>query len=113
MARPLRIEFAGALYHLCARGNARQPIFCRDPDRRRFIELLRQSVRRFEVAIMAFVLMGNHFHLIARTAQPNLARWMHWLLTSYTMFFNTRNRQNGHLFQGRYKSFLVERERRE
>src|SRR5205807_6386162 len=108
MARPLRIEFAGALYHLCARGNARQPIFCRDPDRRRFIELLRRSVRRFEVAIMAFVLMGNHFHLIARTAQPNLARWMHWLLTCYTMFFNTRNRQSGHLFQGRYKSFLVE-----
>src|SRR5437868_4439875 len=90
MARPLRIEFAGAIYHICARGNARQQIFVGDSDRNRFVELLRQSSRRFEVSIIAFVLMDNHFHLVAQTNRPNLARWMHWLLASYTMFFNAR-----------------------
>src|SRR5436305_4251473 len=108
MARSLRIEFAGAIYHICARGNARQQIFVGDPDRNRFVELLRQSSRRFEVSIIAFVLMDNHFHLVAQTNRPNLARWMHWLLASYTMFFNARNRRCGHVFQGRYKSILVE-----
>lgn len=108
MARPLRIEFADALYHVCARGNARQTIFLRELDRARFLELLRQSTRRFDVAILAFVLMNNHFHLLTQTRHPNLARWMHWLLTSYTIAFNKRHGRSGHLFQGRYKSFLVE-----
>lgn len=108
MARPLRVEFEEAIYHLCARGNARQPIFQDDRDRARFIEMLEKSAQRFEVAIFCFVLMDNHFHLVAQTHRPNLGRWMHWLLVSYTVFFNRQHRSSGHLFQGRYKSFLVQ-----
>jgi len=108
MARPLRVEFEDAIYHLCTRGNARQRVFWDDRDRARFLELLQESRRRFEVAIFCFVLMGNHVHLVAQTHRPNLSRWMHWLTVSYTVFFNRRHRSSGHLFQGRYKSFLVE-----
>ncbi len=108
MARPLRVEFEGALYHLCTRGNARERIFCDDKDRTRFVELLRDSSRRFDVAILCFVLMGNHIHLVAQTHRPNLSRWMQWLGVAYTVFFNRRHRRSGHLFQGRYKSFLVQ-----
>lgn len=108
MARPLRIQFEGAIYHLCGRGNDRRRIFQSDNDRVYFLELLEKSARRFEVAIFCFVLMENHFHLVAQTRRPNLVRWMHWLMVSYTVFFNRRHRRSGHLFQGRYKSFLVE-----
>jgi putative transposase len=108
MARPLRIEFEDAIYHLFARGNARQPIFHDGQDCARFVRLLEESAQRFESAILCFVLMGNHFHLVAQTHRPNLRRWMHWLLVSYTVYFNRRHRSSGHLFQGRYKSFLVQ-----
>jgi putative transposase len=108
VARPLRLEFEEAIYHLCTRGNARQRIFWDDRDRSRFIELLAESARRFDVSIFCFVLMGNHVHLIAQTHRPNLSRWMHWLNVGYTVFFNRRHRVSGHLLQGRYKSFLVE-----
>jgi putative transposase len=108
MARPLRVEFEEAIYHLCARGNARQRIFHDERDHARFVELLAESARRFYAAILCFVLMGNHFHLVAQTHRPNLRRWMHWLLVSYTVYFNRRHRSSGHLFQGRYKSFLVQ-----
>ncbi len=108
MARPLRVEFEDAIYHLGARGNARQAIFRDERDCARFLELLGESAQRFEAAILCFVLMGKHFHLVAQTHRPNLRRWMHWLLVSYTMYFNRRHRLSGHLFQGRYKSFLVQ-----
>jgi len=108
MARPLRIEFEDAIYHLCARGNARQPVFRDESDCDRFLKLLSESTQRFEAAILCFVLMGNHFHLVAQTHRPNLRRWMHWLLVAYTVYFNRRHRSSGHLFQGRYKSFLVQ-----
>ena len=108
MARPLRVEFEDAIYHLCLRGNARQRIFWDDRDRIRFLELLEQSAGRFAVAIFYFVLMANHVHLVAQTRRPNLSRWMHWLSVAYTVFFNRRHRMSGHLFQGRYKSFLVQ-----
>jgi hypothetical protein len=65
-------------------------------------------LKRFDVAVLAFVLMGNHFHLMAQTRRANLSRWMHWLMVSYTVYFNWRHGRSGHLFQGRYKSFLVE-----
>ena len=108
MPRPLRIEFEGAIYHLCARGNARQLICHDERDRARFVELLDQSAQRFDAAVLCLVLMGNHFHLVAKTRRPNLRKWMHWLLVSYTVYFNRRHRSSGHLFQGRYKSFLVQ-----
>ena len=105
MARPLRIEFEEAVYHLCARGNARQGIFRDDRDRIFFLKLLSESAQRFEASVLCFVLMRNHFHLVAQTHRPNLRRWMHWLLVSYTVYFNRRHHLSGHLFQGRYKSF--------
>jgi REP element-mobilizing transposase RayT len=105
MARPLRVEFENAIYHLYARGNAGQMVFCDERDYARFLKLLGESAQRFEAAILCFVLMGNHFHLVAQTHRPNLRRWMHWLLVSYTVYFNRRHRSSGHLFQGRYKSF--------
>jgi putative transposase len=108
MARPLRVEFEGAIYHLCTRGNAREHIFVDDRDRVRFLALVEESAQRFSAAVLCFVLMSNHFHLVAQTHRPNLSRWMHWLAVAYTVYFNRRHRRSGHLFQGRYKSFLVE-----
>src|SRR2546423_7334566 len=108
MARALRIEFEDALYHVCARGNDRGDIFRTDADRARFVQLLEHSAQRFTGEILCFVLMGNHFHLVVRTRCPNLSRWMHWLIVSYSVYFNRRHHRSGHLFQGRYKSFLVE-----
>jgi putative transposase len=110
VARPLRIEFEDALYHVCARGNERQRIFRDDKDRLQFLSLLERSGERYQVLLLGFVLLSNHFHLIARTHRPNLGRWMHWLMVSYTVYFNWRHHRSGHLFQGRYKSFVVEGE---
>ncbi len=107
MARPLRIEFEGAIYHLCARGNERRKVFRDERDRVQFLELLEGSAERYQVSVLAFVLMGNHFHLVAQTRRANLSRWMHWLMVSYTVYFNRRHRRSGHLFQGRYKGFVV------
>lgn len=108
MARPLRIEFEGAIYHVCARGNARENIFRTETDRVRFLELLERSAPRFGGAVFCFVLMTNHFHLLVQTARPNLSSWMQWLSVSYSVNFNRRYHRSGHLFQGRYKSFLVD-----
>lgn len=110
MARPLRIEFEGALYHLTGRGNARQRIFADEADCAHFVQLLSESLRRYDVALHAYVLMGNHYHFIAETRQINLSRWMHWLITAYTVYFNRRHRLTGHLFQGRYKSIVIQAE---
>ena len=106
--RPLRLEFEDAIYHLLGRGNARQRIFAGERDQLEFVKLVEASAKRFDVAVLAFVLMGNHFHLLAQTHRANLSRWMHWLMVSYTVYFNWRHGRGGHLFQGRYKSFLVE-----
>jgi len=84
MARALRLEFEDALYHLCARGNRRERIFITDKDNLRFEELLAQSLERYHVELHAYVLLPNHFHLLARTLNPNLSRWMHWLINRYT-----------------------------
>ena len=110
MARPLRVEFEGALYHLTSRGNARQRIFADHKDCAKFVQLLRESLQRYDVALHGYVLMGNHCHLIAETRRANLRRWMHWLTTAYSVYFNRRHRQVAHLFQGRYKSIVVEAE---
>src|SRR5437773_11652411 len=77
MSQPLRIEFEDAIYPLCARGNARQPVFRDERDYAHFLKLLSESTQRFEAAILCFVLMGNHFHLVAQTRRPNLRRWMY------------------------------------
>jgi putative transposase len=108
MARALRLQFKDATYHICARGNRRDVIFSDDKDRFRFLELMEQSLRRYQVELHAYVLLPNHFHFLAQTRRANLSRWMHWLIASYSIWFNRRHRSNGHLFQGRYKSFLVQ-----
>jgi putative transposase len=110
VARPLRIEFEGALYHLTGRGNARQEVFADQADCAKFVQLLVESLERYDVALHGYVLMGNHYHLMAETRRANLSRWMHWLTTAYTVYFNRRHRRVGHLFQSRYKSIVVEAE---
>jgi putative transposase len=108
MARALRLEFEGALYHLCARGNRRERVFADGKDCARFLALLGESLGRYQVELHAYVLLPNHFHLLARTLKPNLSRWMHWLMAAYSISFNRRHKKVGHLWQGRYKSLLVE-----
>lgn len=110
MARPLRIEFAEALYHVTSRGNERRPIFRSDRDRRTFLTLLEQAAKRFRWSITAYVLMTNHFHLVIQTPDPNLSRGMQWLNGTYAAWFNHRHQRAGHLLQGRFHAFLVEKE---
>jgi REP element-mobilizing transposase RayT len=107
MARPWRIQFPNAVYHVTARGNNRQEIFLDDHDRRDFLDLLARASDRFHLHLFAFCLMNNHYHLFLRTPEPNLAPAMKWLNATYTNHFHRRHRRNGHLFQGRYQSILV------
>ena len=108
MARPLRIQFPGAIYHAMARGNARQQIFRDDRDYGRFLEGLETTVDKFGFEIFSFVCMPNHIHLFFRTPKPNLSRGMQYLLSGYANWFNTRHRRTGQLFQGRFKGELIE-----
>jgi REP element-mobilizing transposase RayT len=108
MARQWRIEYPGAIYHVLSRGNGRQDIFLSDRDRQLFLSLLEELSERFDIEISAYVLMGNHYHILLKTLGANLSKAMQWLGTSYTRAFNISNQQSGHLFQGRFKSILVE-----
>lgn len=108
MARPLRIEYAGAIYHVLSRGDRREAIFTRDADRELFLELLARTCWRTGWQIHAYCLMSNHFHLVIETPRSNLSAGMQWLLGSYTQKFNRRHRLSGHLFGGRYKALLVD-----
>jgi putative transposase len=110
MARPLRIEFADALYHVTSRGNERRLIFRNDSDRIAFLAFLAEAVKRFGWSLTAWVLMTNHYHLVIQTPEPNLSRGMHWLNSRYAGWFNHRHKRSGHLFEGRFKSFLIEKE---
>jgi putative transposase len=108
MARPLRIVRPGLWYHITARGIERRPIFRDDSDNRHFVELLAELVERFGVRIHAYALMGNHYHLLVELGQPNLSRAVQWLNLSHSVWFNRRHRRCGYLFQGRFKSVLVD-----
>lgn len=108
MARQLRIEYKGAMYHVLSRGNGRQDIFYTKDDRKLFIDLLKEMAERYNVEVHAFVLMSNHYHLLLKTTEANLSRAMQWFGTIYTRRFNVKNRTCGHLFQGRFKSIIVE-----
>ena len=110
MTRPLRIEYPGAIYHVTSRGNARRKIFLDDEDREAFLSTLAWVVERFGWICHAYCLMGNHFHLLIETPTPNLSRGMRQLNGVYTQDFNRRHRKVGHLFQGRFKAILMERE---
>jgi len=110
MARPLRIEFEGAVYHVTSRGNARERIFLVDRDHERFLQRLGESVATYDVRLYLFCLMPNHFHLVLETPRGNLGRFMQSLLTGYAVYFNLKHERVGHLTQGRYNARLVETE---
>lgn len=108
MARPLRIEFPGACYHIINRGNFRFPVFSEERDRELFLVKLADFAERFEVNVRAYCIMVNHFHGYVQTKEANLGRFMQSFLTSFTVSYNRRHRTAGHVFQGRYKAFVVE-----
>jgi REP element-mobilizing transposase RayT len=110
MARPLRLEYPGAVYHVTSRGNARQDIVVDDRDRTLFLEKLAHVIDRFGWRCHAFCLMDNHYHLLIETPQPNLSRGMRQLNGTYTQAVNRRHHRVGHLFQGRFTAILVEKE---
>lgn len=108
MPRKPRIEFAGAIYHVLSRGNRQDAIFLDDRDCEMFLDTLGEACGRTGWKVHAFALMGNHYHLLLETPEPNLVAGMKWLQGTYTQRFNARHGQRGHLFQGRYKALLVE-----
>lgn len=110
MARPLRIQFPGAFYHVLSRGNERKVIFRTEADYKLFLKTLSECCLRFWVKVHAYCLMPNHFHFLLETQEGNLSQFMKCLLGVYTIRFNRCHRRSGHLFQGRYKAFLVEKE---
>lgn len=110
MARPLRRDIAGGWYHVTARGEHRKALYGDDRDRRHFLELLEEMRKRYRVKVLAYVLMENHYHLMVATPEANLSRAMQWLNVSYSVWFNRRRQEVGHVFQGRFKAIVVEGE---
>jgi len=110
MARPLRIEVPGAVYHVTSRGNARQDIVVDDRDRAQWLTFLAHVVDRYGWICHAYCLMDNHYHLLVETPQPNLSLGMRQLNGRYTQDYNRRHERVGHLFQGRFKAILVEKD---
>ena len=108
MARQLRLEYAGAIYHVMNRGDRQEAIFLDAEDRRRFLKTLGEACEKAGWQVHAYCLMGNHFHLVVETPQPTLVAGMKWFLGTYTQRFNARHQMRGHLFAGRYKSLLVD-----
>jgi putative transposase len=110
MARPIRIEYAGALYHVTARGDRREDIYLDDGDRLDWLNVLSLTCQRFNWVVYAYCQMNNHYHLLVETVDGNLSKGMRQLNGVYTQRFNQRHDQVGHLFQGRYKAILVQKD---
>jgi putative transposase len=110
MSRPLRIEFPGAVYHVTSRGDWRENIFLDAEDRNTFLGILGHAMERFDAQVLAYCLMGNHYHLVLHTRQANLSRLMRHVNGVYTQDFNRRRGLVGHLLQGRFKAILVDRD---
>jgi REP element-mobilizing transposase RayT len=110
MARPLRIEFQDALHHVMARGKARAPIMDDDDDQQAWVDTLAKTASRFGWRVWAYCLVGNHYHLQVETPQPNLSRGMRELNGVHTQAFKRRHGRVGHLFQGRFKALLVDKD---
>jgi putative transposase len=108
MARPLRIEFPGAIYHVTSRGDRREPIFDDDTDRLVFLDIVGAALERFDACLLAYCLMGNHYHLVVHTRQGQLSRLMRHINGVYTQTYNRQHGKSGHLFQGRFKAILVD-----
>lgn len=111
MTRPLRLEMPGGLYHVLVRGSERRVVFRDDRDRTRYLERLAHYQQKFGFQVWAYCLMSNHVHLAIARGEARLSRIMARLQSSYTQYFNRRHRRSGHLFQGRYKAYLVEKDR--
>ncbi len=101
MARPLRIEFSGAKYHITARGNSQQDIYLSDEDRESFLKLIHTATERYHWYCHVYCLMSNHYHLLIETEQPTLSKGMKYINGSFTQQFNKRHKRVGHVFQGR------------
>ncbi len=110
MSRPLRIEFAGALYHVTSRGDGQEDIYLDDSDRELFLEVLQEVCERFNWTPHAYCLMSNHYHLLLETPDSNLAKGMRHLNGVYTQRFNRKHKRVGHVFQGRYKAIIVQKQ---
>lgn len=110
MGRPNRIEYPGALYHVISRGNEKQRIFSDEADRLKFLEIIKDYHARYGVLVHCYSLMDNHYHLILETPKGNLLKSMHGINGSYTGYFNRKHERAGHLFQGRYKGILVDKD---
>jgi len=108
MARPLRIEFPGAFYHITARGNEKKDVFRSHKDRERFLFYIASAAERYGAVIHAYCLMSNHFHLLMETPRGNLSEIMQYVNGAYTTYFNVKRKRTGHLFQGRFKSIVVD-----
>ncbi len=108
MARPLRVEYPGAYYHIINRGNNREKIFRDNRDKEKFLEYLGIASERFSIIIHTYCLMDNHYHLLIETPEANLSVAMQWINVSYAGYFNAKRNRSGHLFQGRFKSILVD-----
>ncbi|GAB63485.1 conserved hypothetical protein [Candidatus Jettenia caeni] len=110
MARPLRIQYEGAVYHVTCRGNEKKTIFKDDYDKNIFLESLSDGLKTYTIILYCYVLMDNHFHLLLETPLSNLSEFMRWFNITYTSHYNRRHKRSGHLYQGRFKSILVEKE---
>ena len=110
MARPLRIQFRGGLYHVTARGNGRQTLFADDADRERFLIVLTRAVARYRLLCHAYCLMGNHYHLLLETPEANLSRAMRQLNGVYSQAFNRRHERPGHVLEGRFHAQVVDKD---
>jgi len=110
MARALRIKYKNALYHITSRGNERRNIFADDPDRDFFLKTLKESLNTYNVILYSYVLMSNHFHLLLETPLANLSEFMRQFNITYTSYYNRKYNRVGHLYQGRYKSILVQKD---
>jgi REP element-mobilizing transposase RayT len=110
MARPLRIEYPGAVYHVMSRGNAKEPVYDSDSDRNLFLKTIEESKDRFNILIHGYCLMDNHYHLLIETPDGNLSDTMRHINGLYTQRFNRSHKRVGHIFQGRYKAILVDKE---
>ena len=110
MTRPYRLQLEDCLYHITSRGDDRKKVFISKYDYEKFLEYLRLAKDKYKFYLYAYCLITNHYHLLIETTQPNLSRIMQYINSSYTIYYNTKRRRCGHVFQGRYKSIVVEKD---
>ena len=110
MSRPLRITYSGAFYHVTSRGNERKAVFKSKKDREQFLSYLKSASERYDARIHVYCMMDNHYHLLIETPSGNLPQIMRHINGAYTNYFNTKRKRSGHLFQGRYKAILVDKD---